>query len=110
MEITDKKGKIGGGGACRLGKELAVGGHTQPKPSQNLEKQGLIFSPGKISPDRGKVLENLRQLQEGREQGLRRPSQHSLRRNDNALIHEQRPRQDTASLMRMHTAHLLAAK
>lgn len=87
-----------------MGKELWVGGHTQPKPSQNLEKQGLIFSPGKISPYRGNVSENLRQLQEGREQGLRRPSQHSLRRHDNALIHEQRPQQHTASLTRMHTA------
>lgn len=74
-----------------MGKELWVGGHTQPKPSQNLEKQGLIFSPGKISPYRGNVSENLRQLQEGREQGLRRPSQHSLRRHDNALIHEEAP-------------------
>lgn len=68
-----------------------VGAHAQPKPSQNLEKQGLISSPGKISPYRGKVPENLRQLQEGREQGVRRPSQHSLRRDSNALIHEQRP-------------------
>lgn len=85
-----------------------VGGHTQPKPSQNLEKQGSISSPGKISPYRGKVPENLRQLQEGREQGLRRPSQHSLRRNYNALIHEQKPQQYRASLMHMHTAHLLA--
>lgn len=92
------------------GKELAVGGHNQPKPSQDLEKQGLIFSPGKTSLYRGKVWENLRQLQEGREQGLRRPSQHGLRRNDDALIHERRPQQHTASLTRMHTAHLLAAK
>lgn len=72
-------------------KELVVGGHTQPKPSKNLEKQGLISSPGKISPYRGKVPENLRQLHEGREQGVRRPSQHSLKRDSNALIHEQRP-------------------
>lgn len=43
-------------------KELVVGGHTQPKPSQNLEKQGKISSPGKISPYRGEVPENLRQL------------------------------------------------
>lgn len=92
------------------GKELVVGGHTQPKPSQDLEKQGLIFSPGKTSLYWGKVSENLRQLQEGREQGLRRPSQHGLRRNDAALIHERRPQQHTASLTRMHTAHLLAAK
>lgn len=32
------------------------------KLSQNLEKQGLISSPGKMSPYRGKVPENLRQL------------------------------------------------
>ncbi|CAK6432223.1 unnamed protein product [Pipistrellus nathusii] len=93
-----------------LGKELVVGGHTQPKPSRELEKQDLIFSPGKTSLYRGNVLENLRQLQEGREQGLRRPSQHGLRRNDDDLIHERRPQRHTAPLTRMHTAHLLAAK
>lgn len=71
-------------------KELAVGGHTQPKPSQNLEKHGKISSPGKSVPYRGKVPENLRQLSEGREQGLRRSSQHALR-NYNALNHERRP-------------------
>lgn len=99
------------GGACRHGeKELVVGGHTQPKPSQDLEKQVLIFSPCKTSLYRGKVLENLRQLQEGREQGLRRPSQHGLRRNDDALIHERRPQQHIASLTCMYTAHFLAAK
>lgn len=82
---------------------LMVGGHTQPKPSQNLEKQGERSSPGKTSSCRGKVPENLRQLQEGREQGLRRPSRHSLR-NDSALPHEQRPRQQSLSTC-MHTTH-----
>lgn len=79
-------------------KELAVGGHTQPKPSQNLEKHGKISSPGTSVPYRGKVPENLRQLSEGREQGLRRSSQHALRRNYNALNHERRPQQYTQPL------------
>lgn len=110
-EKQRKKEVTGRGGSCRKGrKELVVGGHTQPKPSQNLEKQGLISSPGKTSPYRGKVPENLRQLQEGREQGVRRPSQHSLRRDYNALIHEQTPRQYRASLTCIHTAHLLTPK
>lgn len=84
--------------------------HPTKTFTHNLEKQGLISSPGKTSPYRGKVPENLRQLQEGREQGVRRPSQHSLRRDYNALIHEQRPQQYRASPTCIHTAHLLTPK
>lgn len=39
-------------------KELVIGGYTQPKPSPNLEKRD------EISPDRGKVPEKIRQLEE----------------------------------------------
>lgn len=40
-------------------KDLVIGGHTQPKPSPNLEKRDEISL----------TEERIRQLQEGRKQG-----------------------------------------
>lgn len=94
----EKEGEVTGG-ESHAGRKGISG--WRPHPTKTLTKPwetGKISSPGKSVPYRGKVPENLRQLSEGREQGLRRSSQHALRRNYNALNHERRPRQYTQPL------------
>jgi len=48
-----------------------VGGHAQPKPSQNLEKQGKISSPSKSVPYRGEVPRELKAALGGKGAGVK---------------------------------------
>lgn len=101
LQITEKKGRQSprrDNHAGRRDRNPWLQATPNQNPLKTLRNKARYPLSVSQSLTEEKFPENLRQLSEGREQGLRRSTQHSLRRNHTALTHEQWPQQSLEPL------------